>query len=604
MSELMIGDKWMLLMLALAINLFASITMYSMIGHLQMLRIMRQYWLLSGALVYGLGLWVSHFIILLTSNSMIMLDWTIIVKLFGIMGSAYGSFRLLGSRAPHAVRLLGGSLLMDLGTGSLIYSTVLSTNVEQYSIDTSLACFGFLFSFIGTAFSFYMFERKSGYMLIAGLLLGFTGIIMQLIGLEMVTVVYSVVLTADRLNDYMQLLSVVLGLATLVIFVFSLVARYVDRRYAAMNERYKLLVETSIDMIAIIHDEKWEYINRSGLHMFEANGENDMLGKPVYQFLQPKYHTLMKRMLQVTKQRARQSPIELDWFTVQGKPLHTEVIETSTKLSGKPVFQIIIRDISERKKNEELLINSEKLYVAGQLAAGIAHEIRNPLTSLKGFLQLIASGRNTSKNYYDIMKSELNRIESIVSELLMLSKPQIYELAYKDIRTVMADTITLLEAQAILHNIEIESHFSEEALWVRGVENQLKQVFINVLKNAIEVMMDGGIITVTCMRDAQDKSRIIARIADRGPGIPQEQLSKIGQPFYTTKEKGTGLGLMVTYKIVDNHQGSIEVNSSVGDGTTFDIILPYQEPVEATGTETWSKVTPIQRLRQDDENAS
>ncbi|RAP74478.1 ATP-binding protein [Paenibacillus montanisoli] len=601
MSELMIGEKWMLLALALAINLFASITMYSMIGHLQMLRIMRQYWLLSGALVYGLGLWVSHFIILLTSNSMIMLDWTIIVKLFGIMASAYGSFRLLGSRAPHAVRLLGSSLLMALGTGSLIYSTLLSTQIEEYSIDISLACIGFLFSYFGTACSFYIFERKNGYILLAGLLLGFTGIIMQLIGLEMVTVIYSVVLTADRLNDYMKLLSIVLGLATLVIFVFSLVARYVDRRYTAMNERYKLLVETSIDMIAIIHDEKWEYINRSGLHMFEADDESDMLGKPVYQFLQPKYHTLMKRMLQVTKQRARQSPIELDWYTVQGKPLHTEVIETSTKLSGKSVFQVIIRDISERKKNEELLINSEKLYVAGQLAAGIAHEIRNPLTSLKGFLQLIASGRGNSKNYYDIMKSELNRIESIVSELLMLSKPQIYEMAYKDIRTIMRDTITLLETQAILHSIEIESHFSEETLWVRGVENQLKQVFINVLKNAIEVMQDGGTITVTCMRD---QSRIIARIADRGPGIPEEQLSKIGQPFYTTKEKGTGLGLMVTYKIVDNHQGSIEVNSRVGEGTTFDIILPYQEPIEVTDVQAWSKVTPIQRLRHDDENAS
>ncbi|SDW67705.1 ATP-binding protein [Paenibacillus sp. CF384] len=601
MSELMIGDNWMLLMLALTINLFASITMYSMIGHLQMLRVMRQYWLLSGALVYGLGLWVSHFIILLTSDTMILIDWTIIVKLFSIMASAYGSFRLLGSRLSHMVRLLGSSLLMALGTSSLIYSTLLSLQVEGYSLHLNLACLSFVFSFFGTACSFYIFERKNGSMLIAGLLLGFVGIIMQLLGLETVTVIYSVVLTADRLNDYMQLLSVVLGLATLVIFVFSLVARYVDRRYTSMNERYKLLVETSIDMIAIIHDEKWEYINRSGLQMFAADSEADMLGKPVYQFLQPKFHTVLKRMLQVTKQRVRQSPIELDWYTVQGKPLHTEVIETSTKLSGKSVFQIIIRDISERKKNEELLINSEKLYVAGQLAAGIAHEIRNPLTSLKGFLQLIASGRNNSKNYYDIMKSELNRIESIVSELLMLSKPQIYELAYKDIRSIMADTITLLEAQAILHNIEIESNLGQEALWVRGVENQLKQVFINVLKNAIEVMMDGGQIKVTCLREG---NRIIARIADRGPGIPQDQLAKIGQPFYTTKEKGTGLGLMVTYKIVDNHQGSIEVKSSMGDGTTFDIILPFQIPAEVTDVEVWNKVTPIHRLRQEDESAS
>ncbi len=101
------------------------------------------------------------------------------------------------------------------------------------------------------------------------------------------------------------------------------------------------------------------------------------------------------------------------------------------------------------------------------------------------------------------MKSELNRIESIVSELLMLSKPQIYELTHKDIRSHVRDTITLLEAQAILHNIVIEANIGEEPLWVHGVENQLKQVFINVIKNAIEVMMDGGSIKVDLPAERQ-----------------------------------------------------------------------------------------------------
>jgi signal transduction histidine kinase len=281
---------------------------------------------------------------------------------------------------------------------------------------------------------------------------------------------------------------------------------------------------------------------------------------------------------------------------MKGKMLHTEVVQTCTRLSGKPVFQVIIRDISERKKNEELLINSEKLYVAGQLAAGIAHEIRNPLTSLKGFLQLIASGRQAGKNYYDIMKSELNRIESIVSELLMLSKPQIYELTHKDIRHIMGDTMTLLEAQAILHNIEMELALREEPLWVRGVENQLKQVFINVLKNAIEAMIEGGKIIITCEREGD---RIVVRIDDHGPGIPEEQLSKIGQPFYTTKDKGTGLGLMVSYKIVHNHQGSVRAQSRLGIGTTFEIILPYSPPdiFEMDGA---AKVTPIHRNRPEE----
>ncbi|MBW7458041.1 PAS domain S-box protein, partial [Paenibacillus sepulcri] len=542
MSELIVSDKWMYLLLALAINLFASFTMYNMIGHFKLVRKLRHYWLLSGAAVYALGLWVCHFIVLIATDNMIVIDWTSVINLFGIMCCAYFSLWLLGSARIFVIKLLLSSLIMAAGTVFLNYASLLSDQVQDYSVHTGLVCFAFVLSFLGTAYSFHLFEQKNGtYLMLPGLMLGLSGFATHLIGLLAITILYSIVLTTDRLNEYMRLLAVILGITTLVIFAFSLLASFVERRYNAMNERYKLLVENSMDMIAIIRDEYWEYINDSGLQMFETDNESDLLGKSIYMHLQTKCHSDMKRMLQVTAQGLGQGPTELIWNTVKGKPLFTEVVQTSTRMSGKPVFQVIVRDISERKKNEELLINSEKLYVAGQLAAGIAHEIRNPLTSLKGFLQLLASGRHNNKNYFDIMKSELNRIESIVSELLMLSKPQIYELSHKDIRQIMNDTITLLEAQAILHNIEMEWSPGQEPLWVLGVENQLKQVFINVIKNAIEAMLDGGRILIRCIRE---DDQIMVRIEDYGPGIPEEQMAKIGQPFYTTKEKGTGLGLM------------------------------------------------------------
>src|SRR5690606_3499219 len=193
----------------------------------------------------------------------------------------------------------------------------------------------------------------------------------------------------------------------------------------------------------------------------------------------------------------------------------------------------------------ELLINSEKLYVAGQLAAGIAHEIRNPLTAIKGFLQLLASGKAYKTAYFEIMHSELDRISDIVSELLMLSKPQAYDLTHLDVRNVIQETMTLLESQAILHNITIETETGPDPLWVYGVSTQIKQVFINIIKNAIEAMKDGGIIRISLSRDGD---HVLVRISDQGPGISEDQIAKIGQPFYTTKEKGTGLGLMVSYK--------------------------------------------------------
>lgn len=598
MDELIVSERWMFLLLALAINLFASFTMFNMIGQLKLAGVRRNYWLLSGAAVYGLGLWVCHFVMLIAADYMIMIDWTSVVKLLSLMVCAYLSLLLLGSRLALGLRLLASSFVISAGTNFMSYSRLMSEQVLEFKIQPGLALFALIVTMTGAAGAFFLFQQRSRHaMLLAGLMLGLSGIAMQLIGLEAVAIEYNVVLTADRLSEYLKRLSAVLGITTMVIFAFSTLARFVDRRYNAMDERYKLLVENSIDMIAIIRDEKWEYINRSGLQMFEASSEADMLGTSIYNRLLPKFHPAMKGMLRVTSQGVRQGPIELDWHTMSGKLLHTEVVETCTEMSGRPVFQVIVRDISERKKNEELLINSEKLYVAGQLAAGIAHEIRNPLTSLKGFLQLMSSGRQTNKNYYDIMKSELNRIESIVSELLMLSKPQIYELSRKDIRHIIRDTVTLLEAQALLHSIEMETRAGDDPLWVLGVENQLKQVFINVIKNAIESMLEGGKIIIGCMREGDS---VIVRIEDYGPGIPEDQLSKIGQPFYTTKEKGTGLGLMVSYKIVDNHQGRIQVRSSLGIGTTFDIVLPYAESQDNSESYASGKVTPLSRNWQED----
>src|SRR5262249_55076755 len=158
-------------------------------------------------------------------------------------------------------------------------------------------------------------------------------------------------------------------------------------------ERYRLLVENSLDTIAIFKGERWGYVNASGLRMFEAEMEKDLLDKPIYVFLPPSVHETVRERLRNLSIRGSGGPYEQEWITLRGKTLHTEIVETMTTLDNEPAVQVIIRDISERKKNEELLINSEKLTVAGQLAAGIAHEIRNPLTSLKGFLQLIASGR-------------------------------------------------------------------------------------------------------------------------------------------------------------------------------------------------------------------
>ncbi|MGN7359015.1 chemotaxis protein CheB [Paenibacillus sp. SAF-054] len=236
-------------------------------------------------------------------------------------------------------------------------------------------------------------------------------------------------------------------------------------------------------------------------------------------------------------------------------------------------FVKLSEDLSERKHAEEMLRKTEMLSAVGQLAAGIAHEVRNPLTALKGFTKLISS-KGGNESYIGIMLNELDRIEQIVSELLVLAKPQAVDFIEKDLQPILEDVMMLLESQANMNNVEMKAIF-ESGLKALCVENQLKQVFINVLKNAIEAMPTGGKLSVLAgIRENRD---IVIQCIDNGAGISESKLAKLGEPFYSTKDKGTGLGLMVSYKIIQNHQGTIGFESEEGKGTTVTIRIPYHK---------------------------
>ncbi|WP_051556542.1 chemotaxis protein CheB [Alkalihalobacterium bogoriense] len=250
------------------------------------------------------------------------------------------------------------------------------------------------------------------------------------------------------------------------------------------------------------------------------------------------------------------------WESVTLMPLLNEEGDTFS-------FLRIAENVTEKKHTETLLLESEMMLAIGQLAAGVAHEIRNPLTSLKGFTKLLETN-TAGKKYLEIMDSELDRINMIVSELLFLSKPRSIEFEEKNLITIIKDVCGLLEAQANMNNIEIIKELETEKYQIRCVEYQIKQVFINLIKNAIEAMPNGGTLTVTALM--QEESIEIS-IKDTGKGIPENIRKKVGQPFFTTKEKGTGLGLMVTQKIIHNHDGVLTIQSEVNKGTNITIIL-------------------------------
>ncbi|WP_347880128.1 ATP-binding protein [Paenibacillus sp. BK720] len=236
---------------------------------------------------------------------------------------------------------------------------------------------------------------------------------------------------------------------------------------------------------------------------------------------------------------------------------------------------IISRDISERKKAEEFLLQSEKLSIVGELAAGVAHEIRNPLTTLKGFLQLYKI-ENPSLKYGDLLRDELERIEIITSELLSMAKPQAAMYTVANVKDVIEQTLEFLTPQALLNNIEFVRRYEGDYFPVACAKHQLKQVFLNILKNAIESMANGGEIQIRIQMESAGDCLIVIR--DQGCGIPEEHLPRLGQPFYSLKEKGTGLGLMISHKIIKQYHGRIVYDSKVDIGTKIEIRLPVYNP--------------------------
>lgn len=233
----------------------------------------------------------------------------------------------------------------------------------------------------------------------------------------------------------------------------------------------------------------------------------------------------------------------------------------------------VSRDITSRNRMEELLRRSEKLTTVGQLAAGVAHEIRNPLTTLRGFLQLQQETNKLNHRHLDLMLSELDRINLIVGEFLILAKPQAVHFQERDIRFILGDVISLLDSQAHLHGVEFVLNASSDSAMVHCEENQLKQVFINLLKNGMEAMPNGGSIRIRLDHD-EELNRVRIEIKDEGIGIPEEMMPKLGEPFFTNKESGTGLGLMVSQRIIQSHKGMMDIKSVMNKGTTVIIDLP------------------------------
>lgn len=240
--------------------------------------------------------------------------------------------------------------------------------------------------------------------------------------------------------------------------------------------------------------------------------------------------------------------------------LSTEIIE----INDTNCLMKVITDITEKAAMEKEIARLARLNLIGEMAAGIAHEIRNPLTTIRGFLQMFKKRQSITDDYIDIMLEELNRANGIITEYLSLAKNKSTNLKLNDLNHIIETLFPLIQAEAMLSGKNVDVNYGEFPLLMLD-EKEIRQLILNICINGLESMQKGGTLTISTYEDGPD---VVLKIEDQGCGIKNEYIDKLGTPFFTTKENGTGLGLAVCYSIAARHNASIQVCSSEC-GTTF-----------------------------------
>jgi PAS domain S-box-containing protein len=342
-----------------------------------------------------------------------------------------------------------------------------------------------------------------------------------------------------------------------------------------LTDLYQVLVENTNNLIIVFDsDTVVRAVNKAFRVLFDISDEQHAIGRKLSDFLEvdPLHSIILESLASGQELNGFEC-----WISIKGKSLFiiidTKIIKDITGIMTQGIM-CILRNLTERKLEEQKLLTLEKQAVIGTLAAGIAHEIRNPLTAASGFIQLLLEGTLEDKVriYLEHVRREHVRIEKLIRDFLIVAKPSHFVLREIPVTDLIRETISLMEAQAILSDVMIEQINTNVPAIVMGDGEQLKQLFINLIRNAIEAT-DKANAKITISVEINSKFIRIS-VVDEGMGIPDENIPRIFDLFFTTKKEGTGIGLTGVYQIVKNHNGDILVDSVEGIGTTFVIIFP------------------------------
>jgi two-component system sensor kinase FixL len=282
----------------------------------------------------------------------------------------------------------------------------------------------------------------------------------------------------------------------------------------------------------------------------------------------------VSRFLETRKARLIGHQTEFMATRKTGERFPLSISFSLSEIKDQFYFTGLIRDLTETKALEEQIAKSERLAALGQLVAEITHEIKNPLIMIGGFARQLArkAPDQKSREKLAIISDEVQRLEELVLELSQIYRPQAFTLETLDINNLLEHIYSFFKEACTKTDIDLRLKTPGKPLFVKGDPSKLRQVFLNLVKNAMEAMEKGGELQI---RAEAEGSQALISIIDNGPGIKSEDQEKVFTPFFSTKQRGTGLGLSVTKKIIEDHPGgSLQLKSQVGIGTTIRISLP------------------------------
>lgn len=342
------------------------------------------------------------------------------------------------------------------------------------------------------------------------------------------------------------------------------------------EKRFRAILDTATDAIISVDDNHNIILfNNAALKIFGYRPE-EVIGKDLTKLIPNEYENhreYIDRFLLTKESKIIGKTISLIAVRKNGEKFPIELSLSALEMGRNITFTAIIRDVTEQRQIKDRLLQSERLAAVGTAVAHVAHEIKNPLMIIGGLSNQIKMNLDKAKdlNKIDIITDEVQRLERLAANLGDFTKKYRLVRRPSDINSVIRDVIQIMTGTCSKERYTFRETLSTRVKTINCDPDKLKQVFINIIYNGLEAMQDGGEISVSTDKI---ENGIEIRINDHGTGIPEEDLKHIFEPFYTTRERGSGLGLSISYKLIEAHEGDIWAVSSPGKGTTFIIRLP------------------------------